>query len=359
MRIGLTLYGSLANRSGGFRYDRRLVEGLRAAGDTVDVVELPWRSYPRGLLDNLSPDVRDRLDIEVDVMLQDELAHPSLAMTNRGLPYPIVSIVHHLRSSESHHLSPLYRAVERRYLNSVHGAVCNSHATQTTVTDLATLTAAETVVAPPGGDHIPADVSPRHISERAKSGPLRVVFVGNLTPRKGLIELVDALATLDADWELTVVGRPDDESYVAAVRERIRTAHLEDNVTLVGECPDDALASILRENHVLAVPSRYEGFGLVYLEAMGFGLPVIAAAAGGASDVVTAGETGFLVEPDESERLVTALDRFATDRTLLAEMGRAARRRYEHQPSWSETADRVRSFLGRVVDGQPSEVVQS
>ena len=134
MRVGLTLYGSLDGQSGGFRYDRRLVEGLRDAGDTVDVIELPRRRYARGLLDNLSPSLRDRLAVDVDVMLQDELAHPSLVRANRDLPYPIVSVVHHLRASEGRHLTGLYRAVERRYLGGVDAAVCNSTATRTAVT---------------------------------------------------------------------------------------------------------------------------------------------------------------------------------------------------------------------------------
>ncbi|HKL27942.1 MAG TPA: glycosyltransferase family 1 protein, partial [Natrialbaceae archaeon] len=109
MNVGLTLYGRLDERSGGFRYDRRLVEGLRAAGDDVEVIELPWRAYPRGLLDNASRRWRSRLEADVDVMLQDELAHPSLVRTNRRLDYPIVSVVHHLRSSERRRLSGLYR----------------------------------------------------------------------------------------------------------------------------------------------------------------------------------------------------------------------------------------------------------
>ena len=128
MKIGLTLYGGLDERSGGFRYDRQLVAGLRRAGDTVEVVELPWRAYGRGLLDNGSRALRRRLDVDVDVMLQDELAHPSLVRTNRHLTYPTVSVVHHLRASEPRSLRPLYRAVERRYLETVDGVVARAAA---------------------------------------------------------------------------------------------------------------------------------------------------------------------------------------------------------------------------------------
>ena len=344
MNVGLTLYGDLEGRSGGFRYDRKLVEGLRRAGDTVDVVELPWRAYGRGLLDNASPRVRDRLRVDVDVMLQDELAHPSLVRTNRHLPYPVVSVVHHLRASETRRLSPLYRAVERRYLGTVDGAVCNSSATREVVAGLG-VDPESTVVAPPAGDRFDPDIDGETIGRRARERPLRIAFVGTLTPRKGLTTLVEGLAASDTDAELTVVGRPADEAYVAEVRRRIRRHDLGDRVRMAGELSDGALADTLQSSHVLAVPSRYEGFGIVYLEGMSFGLPAIASRAGGAVETVTDGETGTLVDPGDAGAVAAAIARFAADPDRLATMGRAARRRYERHPDWTAVTARVRRLL--------------
>ncbi len=347
MRVGLTLYGSLDEQSGGFRYDRKLVEGLRAAGDTVECIELPWRAYHSGLLDNVSRDLRQRLEVDVDVMLQDELAHPSLVRTNRGLPYPIVSVVHHLRASEGRPLTPLYRAVERRYLGTVDGVVCNSATTRAAVTDLG-VDPDDTVVAPPAGDRFDPDIEPSTIEQRAGTDPLQVVFVGNITPRKGLDTLVDGVAAADADIELTAVGRPVDTAHSTAVRERVRGHGLDDRVEFTGRLSDEALAGVLRSSHVLAVPSRYEGFGIVYLEGMSFGLPSLASRSGGASDIVTDGETGVLVDPDDASAVTRELERFATDRDRLAEMGRAARQTYEAHPDWDATTARVRSLLSAV-----------
>ncbi|WP_144799652.1 glycosyltransferase family 4 protein [Halorubrum depositum] len=355
MRVGLTLYGSLDERSGGFRYDRKLVEGLRAAGDAVEVVELPWRAYPRGLLDNASPSLRDRLRVDVDVMLQDELAHPSLVLANRDLPYPVVSVVHHLRASEPRRLSPLYRAVERRYLATVDGVVCNSAATRDAVAALGVDPEA-TVVAPPAGDRFDPAIDDDAIEKRAAAlgdsnpSPLRVAFVGNIEPRKGLDTLVEGMARADAAVELTVVGRTVDEGHVGDVRRLVRERGLGDRVSFAGRLSDAELADVLRESHVLAVPSRYEGFGIVYLEGMSFGLPAIASRAGGASDTVTDGETGVLVDPDDPAAVARALEGFAGDPDRLAEMGRAARRRYERHPSWSESTARVRRLLAEVAD---------
>ncbi|MFC6756215.1 MULTISPECIES: glycosyltransferase family 4 protein [Haloarcula] len=349
MRVGLTLYGSLDERSGGFRYDRQLVAGLRRAGDTVEVVELPWRDYGRGLLDNASRDLRRRLDVDVDVMLQDELAHPSLVRTNRHLSYPVVSVVHHLRASEPRPFRSLYGAVERRYLDTVDGVVCNSTTTQSVVTDLG-VDAGSTVVAPPAGDRFDPAIDPARIDTRAHEGPLRLVFVGNIEHRKGLDTLVDGLAAADADAELTVVGRPVEERYARSVRSRVHEAGLEDRVRFTGRLSDDALASTLDAGHALALPSRYEGFGIVYLEGMSFGLAALASRAGGASDVVTDGETGALVDPDDPAAVAAAIETLAGDRDRLAAMGRAARQRYESHPDWDETTARVRGLLSAVAD---------
>ena len=86
MRVALILYGDLDFISGGFLYDRMLVEYLRRRGEDVEIVSLPWRSYAGGLLDNLSPGLMRRLtSIRADVIVQDELAHPSLLWLNRSL----------------------------------------------------------------------------------------------------------------------------------------------------------------------------------------------------------------------------------------------------------------------------------
>jgi hypothetical protein len=100
MRVGLVIYGSLETVSGGFLYDRKLVEYLERKGDAVEVISLPRGNYALHLLDNLSQSLHRRLrSARFDVLLQDELDHPSLFWLNRRLkgvlPYPLFTIVHH------------------------------------------------------------------------------------------------------------------------------------------------------------------------------------------------------------------------------------------------------------------------
>jgi glycosyltransferase involved in cell wall biosynthesis len=206
MRVGLIIYGDLQNVSGGYIYDRILVEHLRRKGDHVEVISLPWRNYPRHLADNFSHALRGRLcRTSLDVLLEDELNHPSLFWLNRWLreriSYPIVSLVHHLRCSENRPAwqNRFYRWIERLYLLSVNGFVFNSKTTSSVVE--AILGAKRpAVVAYPGGDRLNPQVEPDQIIERAHlPTPLQIVFVGNVIPRKGLDFLISGLGRLPRD----------------------------------------------------------------------------------------------------------------------------------------------------------------
>ena len=353
MHVGLVVYGGLDRTSGGFRYDRKLVSHLEERGDEVEVIALPWRSYPRHLADACSRSLRSRLNRPVDVLVQDELCHPSLWRHNPRLDRPgaIVSLVHLLRSGgPPTRLEPVYRAIERRYLETVDAAVCTSADTRDRTKKLATV---PTLVAPPAGRVEGAAVTPDRVTARAKSGPLRVTFVGNLVPRKGLSTLLSGLARVDGsdpgdetDWHLTVVGSHDaDPATARAAVERATALGIADRVTFTGEVSDSELESILERSHVLAVPARYEGFGMVYLEAMEYGVVPIASAVGGASEFVADGRTGLLVDPDDAGRIGALVGELAADRDRLAALGRAALETAASHPTWAETMDRVRSFL--------------
>ncbi len=363
MRIGLLIYGSLDTLSGGYLYDRKLVEHLRQAGDGVEIVSLPWRSYPAHLADNLSLRLYRRLrELSVDVLLQDELNHPSLALVNRLLRprYPLISIVHHLRSSEQHprRLLPVYRAVERSYLRTVDGFIFNSRTTRQAVVELRGesegLAPLGGVIAYPAADHLPVPdegAAQRLIRARQSSpGSLRILFVGNLIARKGLHHLIEALLRLPAaDWRLDVVGDDAvDSAYAAAVRRQIDAGGLEGNIRLHGRVSDGELAQQYRAAHLLAVPS-YEGFGIVYLEAMAFGLPVLASVHGGAGEVVRHDVNGFLVEPADVDGIAAHLSAVAGDRERLALLGRNARERFDSHPRWADSAAAIREFLAGCV----------
>ncbi len=358
MRIGLIVYGRIDTISGGYLYDRQLVAHLRQSGDRVEIISLPWLGYGRSLLQNFSPDLRQRLSrARFDLLLQDELNHPSLFWLNWQLkgrvPYPIVSIVHHLRSSESRPAwqNALYRVVERRYLASVDGFLFNSKTTRAVVEGL--VTERPYHIAYPAGDQFQPDMSDAAIRARAhEPGPLRILFVGNVIPRKGLHTLLDALARLPRDsWRLDVVGDTAvAPHYTQSIDAQIREEGLAPNVTLAGSLPDDELIHWMAHSHLLIVPSSYEGYGIVYLEGMSFGLPAIAGRGGAAHEIITDGVDGFLVEHQQTDQLTSHILALHQNREKLAGMSLAAHKRYLAHPIWAESMTGAREFLEGLMD---------
>jgi glycosyltransferase involved in cell wall biosynthesis len=358
VRIGLIIYGSLDTLTGGYLYDRLLVEHLRRQGDQVEIISLPWRTYAHHLSDNLSPSLVRRLRrAALDVLLQDELNHPSLVWLNRRLRrdmrYPLVAIVHLLRCSEPRPAwrNRLYRWVETRYLNSVDGFIFNSQTTRAVVEGLVG-SRHPSVVAYPGRDHLPSTLTPEQIAARARqSGPLRLLFVGNLTPLKGFHILLQALTQLPPDaCRLTVIGSLTmAPTYVGAVRRQMVQAGFKGRVVLLGARPNAEVATHLAQSHVLAVPSFYEAFGIAYLEAMSCGLPVIASTAGAAHELITHGREGFLVCPGDAAALAQHLRALGQDRECLLRMSLAAYRRGMAHPTWAESAGAIRELLQTLV----------
>jgi len=389
MRVALVIAGDIDAGSGGFYYDRRLRDRLRERGHAVDVVSLPRGSHARKLAANLrARRIAGRLS-GADVVVEDGLAHPAVLGVNRRLSVPTVALVHMIaaraRSGSDVFTAVARRAVqtvERRFLRSVDAAVYNA---ETTRRDAAALGGpSRHVVAPPAGDRFDPEITSAAIRDRAGgrtesrgrtgeptasggmstrradgaaggSDPLELTFLGNVAPRKGLDDLVAGLRRIDqtdVDWRLTVVGdRTVNPAHVAAVEDAIAAAGVADRVRFTGRLDDDAVAAQLRETHVLAVPSRYEPFGMVYLEAMGFGCVPVATTAGGAAEFVRDGESGFLVDPDSPAEIAAAV-RHLDDRDRLARMGVAARADYEARPTWTATLDRAIDFLESVVGGE-------
>jgi glycosyltransferase involved in cell wall biosynthesis len=155
--------------------------------------------------------------------------------------YPIVTIVHLLRSSEetATRLRGWCSAAERRYLCTVDAALYNSETTRMAVETLLGR-GLPGVIAYPGGDHLAVERSETEIAAQARAtGPLCVLTVANVAPRQGLCVLIDALRRLPAEsWRLQIVGSLTmDPPYVDHLRSLIARAGLATHVCLVGTVP--------------------------------------------------------------------------------------------------------------------------
>lgn len=364
MRIGLIVYGSLDRLSGGYLYDRMLVESLRGHGDRVEIISLPDSSYAHHIMHNFSSQLSQKLaSLDCDLLLQDELNHPSLFMLNRRarkkVGYPIVSIVHHLRSCEEHPfwINIIYRLVERQYLSSLDGLICNSMATQKDIEDLLLSDKLSSnnkslkipcLIASPGGDRLHPEISRQEICQRASGeGALNLLFLGNIIPRKGLHVLLKSLKGSPANqFIINVVGDTEkDPTYYESVCRQIERYGLTGVVRFRGILSDSDLAGCMKTSHLLVMPSFYEGFGIAYLEGMGFGLPAIGTDRGGSGEIIRHGMDGFLVSPGDYAALAEYLTLLAKNRELLLKMSLAALDRYQTQPTWENSMENIRNFL--------------
>jgi glycosyltransferase involved in cell wall biosynthesis len=310
MRVALVVFGPLADRSGGYRYDLHLKGALEAAGHTVVVVSQPdGVSYARHV--SVARDVRWLDEVVAgtpDLVLVDELNHAAVGSVGmerlrRNLPeVPVVAVVHHLRVDEA----PFrFRAWlrERRFLSRCDGWICNTSATLGRVRRVAGCRRSSAVVYP-GADEGGAS-GERPAAAPENDGTCRIIFVGNVIPRKNLHRLVGAAAGL-AGAVLDVYGDHHTEpSYTRSVATRARRLGV--SVVFHGRVSDEELEGAYNGAHILAVPSLHEGFGIVYLEALKRGVPVVASVRGGAVEIVTTPESGRLVHPRRTGEIRKAL----------------------------------------------------
>jgi len=168
-------------------------------------------------------------------------------------------------------------------------------------------------------------------------GPRRegryLLFVGAIQPRKDPVAAVEALARLNGDLRLVLVG--PEKHGVQEVRDAVRRLGLEQRVELAGHVEREELAALYRGAACLVFPSRYEGFGLPVLEAMASGTPVVAVRATSVPEV--AGDAAVLVEPGDPAALARGVEQALAEHDRLAAAGLERARQF----SWRETARRT------------------
>jgi glycosyltransferase involved in cell wall biosynthesis len=176
---------------------------------------------------------------------------------------------------------------------------------------------------------------------RKEGGPFRVIFVGQMVQRKGLEYLLKAWRRLRLpDAELVLAGRGRvDKALLASFASEFR---------YVGPLRNSELVALYGDSDLFCMPSLVEGFGLVYLEALACGLPVIATPNTGAADIVREGREGFIVPVRDTESLASCLEWAYTHREELREMRFAARKLAEKY-SWSAFRKGVMETLDTIV----------
>jgi glycosyltransferase involved in cell wall biosynthesis len=340
LRIAWVVYAPWDQRTGGYLYDRLVVDALREGGDDVVVIDLDDRGRAR---DGLALRRRIRA-IRADVVVGDELCFRELAVAFAGpAPYPRVLLVHHLTSWEGGSAAQgrAVQTLERAALRGADLVIATSEETATRLRSEQQLS--NIAVVEPGADRIP------HGARRAmKADDLHVIFVGTLTSRKRVLELVHAFVkTAPAHARLTLAGSTRrDEPYATRVMD---TAHGA-NVTTTGEVDEARLSALYADADLLALPSALEGYGIVLAEALHAGVPVLASRTGAAARLVHDGTDGLLVGDQDLEG---TLRRWFRDDALRSRLREGATDRAPTLPTWRAAATRFREHLLDAVRARP------
>lgn len=338
--------GRLDTKTGGYGYDRRMIDELRALGWSVDVREID-RSFPYPSPSALTDVARMLAALPDDtVVVIDGLAFgamPAEAERERTR-LRLVALVHHPLAAEtglSATAAATLKASETRALACARGVIVTSRTTARALAGYGVGADCLSVVVP-GTD--------RAARATGSTGDVvQLLCVASLTPRKGHDTLFGALATMaDLPWHLTCVGSLDrDRATVERLRARLRADQLNDRVSLIGESDEAGVAAHYDRADVFVLPTEYEGYGMVVAEALARGLPVISTPTGAIPDLV-GDDAGILVPPGDVPALAAALSGIVRDAGLRSRLANGAVLSRDRLPSWKVSALHMDDALARV-----------
>jgi len=195
-----------------------------------------------------------------------------------------------------------------------------------------------------------------------QDGRLRLLSIGRLVTRKGVGNVIEALAQLP-DVELMVAGGPrrdalEADPEVQRLRRLAERLGVQDRVRFLGSVARSDIPALMSAAQVVVTVPWYEPFGIVPLEAMACGRPVVGSAVGGLLDTVVPGVTGELVAPRQPAALARVLRSLLDDAPRRAAYGRAGRERAVTRYQWSRVAELTEQVYTSVVAQHPSTVRQ-
>lgn len=361
--------GDLDTLTGGYLYDKQIIEGLENLGWSVRRLSL-GTAFPFSDASTLAAAADQLATVPADSLLVvDGLALGAIGplaklfarRTGSSVPENakppfsrgFVALVHHPLALETGLTPEQSRALlisEGEALTHASHIIVNSPTTGATLESLFGIEPGRISVVVPGTERPTFD---RHVAHDAKAVSDRerpclpvLLSVGSIIARKGYDVLVQALAFIRAlDWELRIVGDPDrDPEVFRALKQQITQLGLKDRIQLLGALPPAALEQQYAQADLFVLASHYEGYGMAYAQAIARGLPVIGTTGGATAQTVAPG-TGILVEPGDAETLSKAIARLLSSPAQRQKMAQAAQEHVHKLPSWSDSAKRFEETL--------------
>jgi glycosyltransferase involved in cell wall biosynthesis len=340
--------GDLDSRTGGYIYDRRIVDGLRAIGWAVDLRLLDG-SFPRptrAALAHARDVFADLPDNAVTII--DSLAVGAIPeiLEHHRSRLRIVALMHLPLAADvglDEDIAARFAADERRALRTVALVIVTGRAAIPFLAGY-DMPPSRVVIIEPGTD-------PAVLARGSGGGSLQLLSVATLNPGKGHAQLLSALAAVPSrNWRMTCAGSVTRHPpTVARVRGIIRDLQLEDHVTLAGELDAVALEAQYNRSDLFVLATLRETYGMAVAEALAHGIPVVTTSTGAARELVGT-DAGLLVPPGDVQALTDALARFMTDADHRLRLAEGARRVRPLLRRWDETIATMAAALESIGD---------
>jgi starch synthase len=367
--IQILCFGDQKKRSGNLR-----VEGILPPSRTT----FPGTGHEK-FFDTLFQNIRMTESIqEADIVhCHTWYTHLAGCLIKEVLNVPLVLTTHSLepqRPWKQEQLGSAYRAstwLEKTAYRNADGVIAVSRAMKMSVQQCYQVPADKISVIPNGIDsnqYRPTFNPSLVASYGIDPDKPFILFVGRITRQKGIIHLVNAIRYLSPGIQIVLcAGAPDTEEIGKEMEEKVteaRTRTPNEIIWVPKWIPQAQLIPIYSHASLFICPSIYEPFGIINLEAMACGTPVVASAVGGIPEVVVPGETGFLVsfesidenhrEPRDpgkfSKDLAAAVNRLFQSPKKMEAMGLKARERVEKEFSWKNVAQKTLQFYGELTN---------
>jgi len=371
MRMTFITVGDTGRRVGGHIFNTRLCDELRALGD--DVTEIVASGAAPDEQETATAGLGARVAaIPSDVIVVDALARVVCApwLDRWRAERPVVALVHELASvagardetatsREQAVEAPLLRADLLITVSRDGRAILEAYGVPSARIRVVQPGSNRPRPVAPSGASDETSVTGRSVDDGGLTRPLRALCVAQWIPRKGIDTLIAAWARIGGTSAgaprpratLRLIGETDaDPAYAATVRAAIAAIAVtgDSSIVVSGAVDAGTLEAAYAAADLFVLPSRYEGYGSVYAEALLRGLPIIACDAGAVPELVGP-DAGILVPPGDPTAFADALERLLDDDDLRARLAAGARRRGARIPAWDDTVRGVRAVLAEAI----------
>jgi glycosyltransferase involved in cell wall biosynthesis len=352
------LSGAFPPQTGGELYNYQLSKYLEEAGFEVEYVDLHQkRKYLRLGLIPVVGDILASLVLAVmlyrcnGILIEDHYFSRYLFLTNIIQRFfrkgKIIVLVHLFYGYESddHFLFRrwLEGIKEKARLSFADLIVTSSEYSKSEIVSLK-INPLSVHVLPPGLDREKFELLPQPEEEQENK---KVLCVGNYVPRKGIIYLIEGFSKIERkSFTLHLVGnRKNNSTYYNKLLAVVKELNLTDCVFFYDGSDKEKIKYLYSSSDIFVLPSLKETFGIVFLEAMHYGLPIVTTNVSAMPELITDGENGLLVPPADSQALAKALSKLVENRELREQLGERGCQRIKNAYYWEQTSSKFLSLV--------------